>query len=62
MWIYWMAASTLHWIEENLKDANESWKKANELAQQLPKAGAYEFGRHCCSLLRQVLDEVPAAT
>ena len=58
---YWMAASALHWVEGNLKDAEESWEKANALAQQLPKAGGYEFDRHCCSLLRQALDEVPVA-
>jgi hypothetical protein len=58
---YWMAASALHWIEGNLTDANESWEKANTLAQQLPKAGAYEFDRHCCSLLRQAFDEIPVA-
>src|SRR6266567_2455739 len=58
---YWMAASALRWIEGNLKDANESLKKANALAQQLPKAGAYDFDRDCCSRLRRALDEIPVA-
>jgi hypothetical protein len=58
---YWMAASALHWIEGNPKDAIESWEKANALAQQLPKAGAYDFDRDCCSMLRQTLDEIPLA-
>ena len=57
---YWRAASALHLIEGDLKEANEAWEKANALAQQLPKAGAYEFDRYCCSLLRKALDEVPA--
>ncbi len=58
---YWLAASALLWIEGNLKDANESWEKAHALAQQLPQAGAYEFDRYCCSLLRKALDEASAA-
>ncbi len=54
---YWRAKSALQWIEGNLKEANESWQKANALAQQLPKAGAYEFDRYCCWKLRQALTE-----
>jgi hypothetical protein len=57
---YWRAASALHWIEGDLKEANEEWEKSNALAEQLPKAGAYEFDRYCCGKLRQALDEVPA--
>jgi len=48
-------------VEGNLKEANEAWKKSNELAQQLPKAGAYQFDRYCCALLRKVLDESAVA-
>jgi hypothetical protein len=59
---YWRADSALHWIEGDLKGANEAWEKSNALAQQLPKAGAYEFERYCCSLLRKVLDEASART
>ena len=59
---YWRAYSSLQWIEGNLKEANEAWEKANALAQQLPTAGAYEFDRYCCSLLRKVLDEAATAT
>ena len=58
---YWRAYSALHWVEGNLKEANEAWKKSNELAQQLPKAGAYQFDRYCCALLRKVLDESAVA-
>lgn len=57
---YWRADSALHWIEGNLKEANEAWEKSNALAQQLPKAGAYEFDRYCGSLLRKALDEACA--
>jgi Peptidase family M50 len=59
---YWRADSALHWIEGDLKEANEAWEKSNALAQQLPKAGAYEFDRYCCSLLRKALDEASART
>jgi len=59
---YWRADSALHWIEGDLKGANEAWEKSNALAQQLPKAGAYEFERYCCSLLRKVLDEASTRT
>ena len=53
---YWLAASALHWVEANLKDAEESWQKGNTLAQELPKVGAYDFDCYCYSLLRYTLD------
>jgi len=59
---YWLAASALQWVEGNLTDANESWEKANSLAQKLPPAGAYEFQRYCCSILRHALNEIPVAS
>ena len=59
---YWLAASALAWVEGNLKSANEALGKATSLADQLPRAGAYEFERHCCRLLRDALREVPIAT
>jgi hypothetical protein len=58
---YWRAYSALHWIEGHLKEANEAWQKCNVLAEQLPKAGAYDFDRYCCSLLRKALDESSVA-
>ena len=54
---YWRAYSALCLIEGRIEEANEAWKKCNALAQQLPAAGAYEFDRYCCSLLRKALDE-----
>jgi len=59
---YWRADSALHWIEGNMKEANAAWAKSNALAQQLPKAGAYEFDRYCCSLLGKALDEASRMT
>jgi hypothetical protein len=53
---YWRSASALHWIEGDLAQANEDWTKANAKAEKLPFAGAYEFDRSCCKLLRRVLD------
>lgn len=58
---YWRALSALHWIEGDLKEANEAWAKGNAMAKRLPKAGAYEFDRYCSSLLRRALDETAVA-
>jgi hypothetical protein len=58
---YWRAYSALHWIECHPKQANEAWEKCNVLAEQLPKAGAYDFDRYCCSLLRKAIDEAAIA-
>ena len=54
---YWVARSALLWIENHLEEAEEAWQKGYALAQQLPKAGAYEFDRHRFALLRKMLDE-----
>jgi hypothetical protein len=58
---YWRAKSALHWIEGDLEEANTAWNKCNDLAQQLPQAGAYEFDRYCCSLLRRAIDALAAS-
>jgi len=54
---YWLAASALHWVEGATLDARASLEKANTLALQLPEAGAYDFQRYSCTLLRHALDE-----
>jgi hypothetical protein len=53
---YWLASSALQWIEGNQAQANEDWAKCKEKAQQLPEAGAYEFDRYLCDLLRRAMD------
>jgi hypothetical protein len=53
---YWLAASALHWVEGAILDARASLEKANRLALQLPEAGAYDFQRYSCTLLRHALD------
>jgi hypothetical protein len=58
---YWRAQSALHWIEGNLEEARTAWEKSNDLAQQLPPVGAYDFSRHCCSLLGRELEQASAA-
>lgn len=58
---YWRANSALLWIEGNLNDADAALKKSEDLAEKLPKAGAYEFDRYCNSLLRKALDEAKAS-
>lgn len=58
---YWRAHSALYWIEGDLAKANDAWEKSNALATRLPAAGAYEFDRHCSSLLRCALDQAALA-
>lgn len=58
---YWKAACALHWIESNCEEAHAAWFKGNELAQQLPHAGAYEHDRDCFVWLRKELDIQEAA-
>lgn len=52
---YWLAASALYWVAGAILDARESLEKADTLALQLPDAGAYNFQRYSCTLLRHVL-------
>lgn len=54
---YWRAYAALHWIEGDLNTAHEALARSEALAQKLPQAGAYEFDRYCCFLLRKALDE-----
>jgi len=58
---YWRAGAALHWIEGDLKKANETLAKSEALALKLPHAGAYEFDRYCCALLRKAIDQTSAA-
>lgn len=53
---YWLAASALYWVEGAVGDARESLERADTLALQLPDAGAYNFQRYSCTLLRHALD------
>ena len=52
---YWLAASAFRWVEGAIFEARASLEKANTLASQLPKAGAYE--RYSCALLCHALDD-----
>ena len=58
---YWRAESALHWIEGNLDEARIALEKSNALVEQLPQAGAYDFSRDCCAMLRRELDHTSAA-
>jgi hypothetical protein len=57
---YWLARAALLWSENNLDEAKEALDRASSLALQLPTAGAYEFDRYRCTLLRQSLKSGPA--
>jgi len=56
---YYRAESALHWIEGDQERAKASWMRCNHLAQKLPRAGAYEFGRTCCGLLHRAIASAP---
>lgn len=58
---YWRAQSALHRIEGNLDEARTALEKSHALVEQLPKAGAYDFSRYCCSLIRRELEQTKAA-
>jgi hypothetical protein len=59
---YWRAQSALSFMEGNKTLADEAWTIANTMSQRLPSAGAYQFDRTCCDLLRQALDGKPLNT
>jgi hypothetical protein len=56
---FWLAHGALSWVEGDSKIAQKSLERAEALTHSLPEAGAYEFERYRCSLLRRALDEVP---
>jgi hypothetical protein len=58
---YWRAECALHWIEGDLDQARTAWEKSQALVEELPHAGAYDFSRHCCAMLRRELDHTAAA-
>jgi len=53
---YWIARSAFLWSQHRLDEAREAWEKGNALAQQLPKAGAYETDRDYFALLHKELE------
>lgn len=57
---YWLAKAALEWIEGRGGEARQSLLHAEEETQKLPAAGAYEFDRSRCALLKQALAEQPA--
>jgi hypothetical protein len=56
---YYRAESALHWIEGDIAQASIAWTKCEGLTQKLPQAGAYQFDRSLCTLLRQGIDGQP---
>jgi len=58
---YWRARCALCWIEGRVEEAREVWEIYNSRAENLPEAGAFEFHRSCCTMLREVLGEAAAA-
>ena len=42
---YWKARTSLLWMEGNLGEARDAWRKADSWARQMPAAGAYDRDR-----------------
>ncbi len=59
---YWLAISSLFWIEGQKEEALEAWNKGNTLAQKLPSFGGNEFERYRLSLLHDCIEKEAAST
>jgi hypothetical protein len=57
---YWRAYCSLLWVENRLEEAQAAWASGNALAENCPKAGAYDYGRDCFARLRFELDAAAA--
>jgi hypothetical protein len=57
---HWKAYCSLLWIENRFDEASVAWRRGNELAENSPSAGAFEYGRECFARLRTELDAVAA--
>jgi Zn-dependent protease len=53
---YWKARASLLWIEGDLGEAREAWRKADSCARQMPAAGAYDRDRDDIVRLGAALD------
>lgn len=53
---YWLAQAALHWIGNQPGEAQASLAQASALADKAPAAGAYDYDRHRCALLREAMD------
>ncbi len=52
---YWMSYSALLFAEGNLEEAEAAWELSNNLMQQCPQAGAFEYDRDCLAQLRDAI-------
>jgi sterol desaturase/sphingolipid hydroxylase (fatty acid hydroxylase superfamily) len=53
---YWKARTSLLWLEGNIGEAREAWRKADSWARQMPAAGAYDRERDELAVLGAALD------
>lgn len=53
---YFRALAALRWVQNQASEAREAWEKGSQIAQNLPRAGAYEFDRWCYAQLRTAMD------
>ena len=52
----WKVRASLLWIEGNIGEAREAWRKADSWARQMPAAGAYDRERDEVAFLGAALD------
>lgn len=57
---YWLANAALQWSENHPEEARAALMKAEAIGQTLPAAGAYDYDRYRCALLRQAMDAQPS--
>ena len=57
---YWLAKSSLLWIEGKKADAEDAWQMANLEAQKQPQLGSCDFDRDLCKMMRGKLDGTPS--
>jgi Zn-dependent protease len=53
---YWLARTSILWVEGQRDEALKAWEQGNAKAQKLPQAGAYEFDRSLFTAVRPKLD------
>lgn len=51
---YWMAQSSLHWVEGKKEESQAAWNKAETFLDRMPDVGTYAFDRDRLTELKQV--------
>ena len=57
---YWLARTSILWLENQPEEARKAWEQGNARAQELPEAGAYDFERSLFLTLRRQMESAPS--